>query len=89
MSTNVVGVKLQSSGWWGSKRNSSGGLIVSNALSTPAPAASARARSTAWNATGWSGLKGSRSVWVTITSGASSRIASTSRASASPSTSSG
>ena len=89
MSTNVFGMKLQSSGWWGSNRKSSGGLIVLNALSTPAPAASARARATAWCATGWSGLKGSVSVWVTITSGASSRIVSTSRSSASPWTSSG
>ena len=32
MSTNVVGVKLHSSGWWGSKRNSAGGLIVLKAL---------------------------------------------------------
>ncbi len=41
MSTNVVGVKLHSSGWWGSKRNSAGGVIVAKALCTPAPAASA------------------------------------------------
>ena len=41
MSTNVVGVKLQSSGWCGSKRSSSGGVIVANALATPAPAARA------------------------------------------------
>ena len=47
MSTNVVGVKLHSSGWWGSNRNSAGGLIVANALATPAPAARPRARSTA------------------------------------------
>ena len=79
MSTNVVGVKLHSSGWCGSNSSSWGGWIVSKALSTPAPAASARARSTAAKATGWSGLNGSRSVWVTITSGASSRIASVSR----------
>ena len=59
MSTNVVGVKLQSSGWWGSNSSSWGGAIVSKALSTPAPPASARARSTAAKATGWSGLKGS------------------------------
>ena len=32
MSTNVVGVKLHSSGWWGSNRNSAGGRIVANAL---------------------------------------------------------
>ena len=50
MSTNVVGVKLQSSGWCGSNSRSSGGLTVSKALGTPAPAASARARSTAKNA---------------------------------------
>ena len=37
MSTNVVGAKLQSSGWCGSKRRSSGGSTVSNALGTPAP----------------------------------------------------
>jgi len=47
MSTNVFGVKLHSSGWWGSKRNSAGGEIVLKALSTPAPAARLRARSTA------------------------------------------
>ena len=41
MSTNVVGVKLHSSGWWGSNRNSAGGVTVPNALATPAPAASA------------------------------------------------
>ncbi len=41
MSTNVVGVKLHSSGWWGSNRKSAGGVIVANALATPAPAASA------------------------------------------------
>ena len=64
MSTNVVGVKLQSSGWCGSKRSSSGGSTISNALATPAPAASARARSTAKNACAWSGLNGSRSVCV-------------------------
>ena len=44
MSTNVVGMKLHSSGWWGSNRNRSGGRIDLNALATPAPAASARAR---------------------------------------------
>ena len=32
MSTCTVGVKLHSSGWWGSNRNSCGGLIVANAL---------------------------------------------------------
>src|SRR6476661_5563725 len=69
MSTNVVGLKLHSSGWWGSNRNSAGGRIVANALDTPAPAASPRARSTAAWATGWSGLNGSVSVWVTRTSG--------------------
>ena len=35
MSTKVVGVKLQSSGWCGSNRNRSGGEIVRNALLTP------------------------------------------------------
>ena len=40
MSTNMVGVKLHNSGWWGSNRNSAGGLIVAKALRTPAPAAS-------------------------------------------------
>ena len=52
MSTNVVGMKLHSSGWWGSKRKNSGGVIVANALGTPAPAARLRARSTAAWATG-------------------------------------
>ena len=37
MSTNVVGMKLHSSGWWGSNRNSAGGRIVANALDTPGP----------------------------------------------------
>ena len=65
MSTNDVGVKLQSSGWCGSKRRSSGGWNgPPNALAVPAPAASARARSTARNALAWSGLNGSRSVCV-------------------------
>ena len=32
MSTNVVGVKLHSSGWCGSNRNSAGGVTVANAL---------------------------------------------------------
>ena len=59
MSTNVVGVKLQSSGWWGSNSSNSGGSTTSNALGTPAPAARARARhSTAKNAAAWSGLNG-------------------------------
>ena len=89
MSRNVVGVKLHSSGWWGSKSSSWAGETVGTRSRTPAPAASARARSTAAKATGWSGLNGSRSVWVTIASGAVSRIASTSRSSASPSTASG
>ena len=47
---------------------------MANALATPAPAASPRARSTAANATGWSGLNGSVSVCVISTSGANSRI---------------
>ncbi len=74
MSTNVVGTKLQSSGWCGSKSSSSGGCTVSKALGTPAPAASARARSTAKNAAAWSGLNGSRSVCVISTSGANARM---------------
>src|SRR4249919_1533125 len=41
MSTNVVGVKLQSSGWCGSNRSSSGGSIDSNALAAGAGTASA------------------------------------------------
>ena len=82
MSTKVVGVKLHSSGWWGSKRKSAGGAIVANALCTPAPAARLRARSTAAQATGWSGLNGSVSVCVTSTSGANSRIASATASSA-------
>ena len=57
MSTKVVGTKLHSSGWCGSKRSSSGGSTVSNALGTPAPAASARAFSTAKNAAAWSGIE--------------------------------
>ena len=72
MSTKVVGTKLHSSGWC-SKRSSSGGSTVSNALDTPAPAASARAFSTAKKAAAWSGLKGSRSVCVRTTSGANAR----------------
>ena len=83
MSTNVVGVKLQSSGWCGSNRSSSGGSTISNALATPAPAASARARSTAKNASAWSGLNGSLSVCVSSTSGLNSRITSAMRISAS------
>jgi hypothetical protein len=47
MSTKVFGVKLHSSGWWGSNRNSAGGEIVAKALCTPAPTARPRARSTA------------------------------------------
>ena len=35
MSTNVVGTKLQSSGWCGSKSSSSGGCTVSKALGDP------------------------------------------------------
>src|SRR3954468_6067570 len=58
MSTCTVGVKLHSSGWWGSNRNSCGGLIVGNALEAPAPAARARARATAARATGWAGVEG-------------------------------
>ena len=46
MSTNVVGMKLHSSGWWGSNRKKAGGAIESNALATPAPAAVERARAT-------------------------------------------
>ena len=75
MSTKTVGVKLQSSGWCGSKSRSSGGWNgPPNALAVPAPAASARAFSTAKNASAWSGLNGSRSVCVSSTSGANSRI---------------
>src|SRR5215207_9994983 len=44
--------------------------MVSKALATPAPLARSLARCTAAWATGWSGLNGSRSVWVSITSGA-------------------
>src|SRR5256714_1549008 len=44
MSTKVVGVKLHSSGWCGSKSRSSGCATVSNAPITPSPAARARAR---------------------------------------------
>ncbi len=76
MSRNVVGVKLHNSGWWGSNRKNSGGLTVLNALCTPAPTASPRARFTAAYATGWSGLNGSVSVCVISTSGANSRIVS-------------
>src|SRR4029079_5466953 len=51
MSRKTVGVKLQSSGWCGSKSRSSGGWNgPPNALGGPAPAASARAFSAAKNA---------------------------------------
>jgi hypothetical protein len=53
--------------------------MVSKALATPAPLAKSLARSTAAWATGWSGLNGSRSVWVSITPGANPLIASVNR----------
>src|SRR3954464_2859572 len=44
MSTNVVGVKLHSSGWWGSNRNRAGGRVAAEPARTPPPAARARRR---------------------------------------------
>lgn len=53
--------------------------MVSKTLATPAPLARSLARGTETWATGLSGLNGSRSVWVSITSGANRRIASVNR----------